>query len=74
LYNASTIVEWLKAKTQGEKKLSALFERRLLPEFRPAFEAWKRTDPLNNPDAPAGPQLILEYRSSKEEQAVSLND
>jgi hypothetical protein len=74
LYNASTVVEWLKAETQGQKKLSDLFERRFLPEFRPAFEAWKTTDPLNNPDAPAGPQLMPEYRSSKSEQAVSLSD
>src|SRR5208282_5600654 len=43
LYNASTVVEWLKAEANGQKKLSDLFERRFLPEFRPAFEAWKKT-------------------------------
>ena len=74
LYNASTVVEWLKAEAQGNKKLSALFERRFLPEFRPAFEAWKKTDPVNNPNAPAGPQLMVEYRSSKTEAAARLND
>ena len=74
MYNASTVVEWLKAEAQGNKKLSALFERRFLPEFRPAFEAWKKTDPLNNPNAPAGPQLMVEYRSSKTEAAARLND
>jgi hypothetical protein len=67
------VVEWLKAEGQGNKKLSALFERRLLPEFRPAFEAWKKTDPVNNPNAPAGPQLMAEYRSSKTEAAAKLN-
>src|SRR5271163_4954 len=74
LYNAATVVEWLKAEAQGQKKLSDLFERRFLPEFRPAFEAWKKTDPLNNPGAPAGPQLMAEYRSSKSEMAARLND
>lgn len=74
LYNASTVVEWLKAQAQGEKKLAELFERRFLPEFRPAFEAWKKTDPLNNPNAPAGPQLMAEYRSSKAEEAARLNN
>jgi hypothetical protein len=73
LYNASTVVEWLKAEAQGNKKLSALFERRFLPEFRPAFEAWRKTDPVNNPNAPAGPQLMAEYRSSKTEAAGKLN-
>jgi hypothetical protein len=74
LYNASTVVEWLKAEAQGNKKLADLFERRFLPEFRPAFEAWKKTDPINNPDAPPGPQLMREYRSSKMEAAAKLND
>lgn len=73
LYNAATVVEWLKAEAHGEKKLADLFERRLLVEFRPAFEAWKKTDPLNNPDAPAGFQLMPEYRCSKAEEAAKLN-
>ncbi len=74
LYNASTVVEWLNAEAQGNKKLADLFERRFLPEFRPAFEAWKKTDPINNSNAPAGPQLMAEYRSSKTEEAARLND
>ena len=74
LYNASTVVEWLKAEANGQKKLADLFERRFLPEFRPAFEAWKQTDPLNNPDAPSGPFFMKEYRSSKTEEAAKLND
>ena len=74
LYNASTVVEWLKAEAHDDKKLTDLFERRFLPEFRPAFEAWKKTDPLNNPSAPAGPQLMAEYRSSKTEEAARLNN
>ena len=73
-YNASTVVEWLKAEAHGDKKLAALFERRFLPEFRPTFEAWKKTDPVNNPNALAGPQLMADYRSSKIEDAVRLND
>lgn len=68
------MVEWLKAEAHGDKKLADLFERRFLPEFRPAFEAWKKTDPLNNTNAPPGPQLMAEYRSSKTEQAAELND
>jgi hypothetical protein len=74
LYNASIVVEWLKAEAHSDKKLADLFERRFLPEFRPAFEAWKKTDPVNNPNAPPGPQLMPEYRSSKTEEAVKLND
>ena len=74
LYNASTVVEWLKAEAHNDKRLADLFERRLLPEFRDAFDAWKKTDPLNNPKSPASPQLMAEYRSSKTEEAAKLND
>src|ERR1700759_3064695 len=74
MYNAATVVEWLEAEAHNDKKLSALFERRLLPEFRPAFAAWKKTDPLNNPNAPAGPQRMAEFRSAKTQEAAKLND
>jgi hypothetical protein len=73
LYIASTVVEWLKAEAEGQRELSMIFERRILPEFRPAFEAWKRTDPIHNPNAPVGPQLMAEYRNSKSEVAEKLN-
>src|SRR5215813_10468953 len=47
LYNAATVSEWLKAEAQGQTKVAALFERRMLPTFREAFQAWKATDPVN---------------------------
>ncbi len=72
-YDAATVVEWLKAESQGQKKLAELFERRLLPTFRPAFEAWKKTDPINNPNAPPGPEGMAEYRSPRTEEAALLN-
>jgi hypothetical protein len=73
LYIAATVTEWLKAEAQGQHKLAELFERRILPEFRSTFEAWKQTDPINNANAPAAPQLMTEYRSSKTEEADKLN-
>jgi hypothetical protein len=73
LYTAATVVEWLKAEAQGQHKLAEIFERRILPEFRPAFEAWKKTDPITNPNAPPGPQVMPEYRNSRTEEAASLN-
>ena len=74
LYDASTVVEWLKAESEGNKKLAGLFERRLRPEFRPVFEVWKKTDPISNPNAPAGPQIMAGYRSAMTESAARLND
>ena len=73
LYNAATVSEWLKAEAQGQTKVAALFERRMLPTFREAFQAWKATDPVNNPSAPPGPQFMTEYHSAKTEEAARLN-
>src|SRR5215472_9660921 len=74
LYTASTVAEWLNAEAHGDKKLADLFERRIPPEFRPAFEHWKGLDPINNPNAPPAPLQMLEYHSSMTEQATKLND
>jgi hypothetical protein len=72
-YNANNVDEWLKAEVHGEKNLAELFERRFLPEYRPAFEAWKKTDPLHNPKAPAGPLLMPEYHDSNAAEFTRLD-
>jgi len=72
-YNANNVNEWLKAEVHGEKNLAELFERRFLPEYRAAFEAWKKTDPLHNPNAPAGPLLMPEYRDSNAAEFTRLD-
>jgi hypothetical protein len=73
LYAAATVAEWLKAEAQGQTKLAELFERRMLPDFRPAFEAWKKTDPIHNANAPAAPESMTEFHSPKTEEAAKLN-
>lgn len=73
MYDAATVVEWLKAEVSGQTQLADIFERRLLPEFRPAFEAWKKTDPVHNLNAPAGPAQMPEYRNTMAGQAAKMN-
>jgi hypothetical protein len=72
MYDALTVTEWLKAEAHGDTKLAELFERRLFPEFRPAFEAWKETDPIHNSNAPAGPMVMPEYRNVAVEESAEL--
>jgi hypothetical protein len=72
-YDAANVVEWLKAKARHEDNLADLFERRFLPDFRPAFEAWKRTDPIHNSNAPSGPAYMPEYRNPTADRAAELN-
>lgn len=72
-YDAATVVDWVKAEFDGKTKLADFFESRLLPEFQPAFQAWKKTDPLHNPQAPRGPALMPNYRDFRGEDARKKN-
>jgi hypothetical protein len=46
---------WVNAKASGNKQLQRFYHQRFRPEFRPIFDAWLATSPLNNPDAPPTP-------------------
>jgi hypothetical protein len=74
LFNTSTLGFWLQEKAAGDEKAARLFERRFLPEYHVAFNAWLRTDPLNNPRAPAGPVLMPQYHSTTAEQAAKAGE
>jgi hypothetical protein len=71
LYDTSTFGFWLQEKAQGDEADARLFERRFRPEYRPAFEAWLKTDPLHNPKAPPGPIFMPQYRNAAAERAVA---
>ena len=69
LYDSTTFSFWLQSKAQDDLAAQRLFERRFRADFRPAFEAWLRTDPFHNPKAPPGPLLMPEYRNASAAQA-----
>lgn len=73
LYDASTFNAWLGAEQAGNADLAALLLRRFRPEYRVAFDSWLRTDPLHNPDAPAGPMFMPEYRNAMSDRAAALD-
>jgi len=72
IYNTNVLNAWLNAKMQGYEEIAKFYERRFLPEFKIAFDAWIKLDPINNSQAPAGPILMPEYHSSKMEEANNL--
>jgi hypothetical protein len=74
IYDALTFAEWLKANAMGNEKVADLFLRRFRPEYRVAFDAWIKMDPLNNPNAPPGPMLMAEYHNAHLEEAAKLED
>jgi len=68
---------WLEVKTEGNAQLTALYERRFRPEFRPAFDAWIAEDPLNNPKATPSPLYEKQYvlaNAKKADRLESLGD
>jgi hypothetical protein len=61
LFDRLALNSWLDAKHHKDATLAAMCERRFTPEFRTAFDAWLKTDPLGNPQAPSGPFKMPEY-------------
>ena len=73
LYNTNVLNAWLDANMQGQKQIAQFYERRFLKEYKIAFDAWIKTDPINNSNAPPGPTYVPGYRSSKTEEASNLS-
>jgi hypothetical protein len=70
--DASMFNAWFSAHVVGNTDEEAVAIRRMRPEYRVAFEAWRRTDPDHNPNAPGGPQNMPEYKVPKAAQAKVL--
>jgi hypothetical protein len=65
--------EWIRARDAKNQQLADAYRDRLSPEYRVAFEAWLKTNPLTNADAPSGPTAMPEYRNALLEKAAELN-
>lgn len=74
IYNTNTLNAWLNAKMQGFEQIAEFYEQHFLPEFKIAFDAWMKLDPINNSQAPFGPRYMQEYHSSKMEEANNLTE
>jgi hypothetical protein len=60
-FDASTFNAWFSAYVAGNKKAELVAERRFRPNFLLAFNAWLKTDPFTNPNAPRGPTYMPQY-------------
>jgi hypothetical protein len=54
--------DWIEAKSRGNETLARFYRTRMPVAFRPSFEAWLATRPLENPDAPPTPFAMEGYR------------
>jgi hypothetical protein len=73
LYDSSTFSAWLTADAANNTTLTNLFERRMRPEYKVAFDAWLKLDPLHNPSAPPGPAFMPQYHNAAAQQAAKLD-
>src|SRR5262245_10339921 len=65
--------EWIRARDAKNPQLADAYRDRLSDEYRVAFDAWLKTEPLTNPAAPSGPTSMPEYRNALLAQAAELN-
>jgi len=60
-FDALTFNAWFTAYVAGNKNAMRVAEMRFRPNFLVAFNAWLKTDPFTNPNAPKGPTYMPEY-------------
>jgi hypothetical protein len=65
--------EWIRARDAKNPQLADAYRDRLSDEYRVAFDAWLKTEPLTNPDAPSGPTAMPQYHNALLAQAAELN-
>jgi hypothetical protein len=73
LGDAVTMNAWLGAHFSGDANEVRVTEKRFLPELKIAFDAWIKTHPFTNPNAPAGPQAMPQYKPPGQAASVSLD-
>jgi hypothetical protein len=72
--DVATFTQWVDAYARGETELTDFYRTRFREEFRPAFEAWLASRPLENPDAPLTPFALPEYQLASAAEAERLDE
>ena len=70
-FDSSTFEAWFAAYAAKNALAMTVAERRFRPAFRVAFDAWQRTDPEHNPNAPEGPTYMPEYKQPEQARTNS---
>ena len=67
--DAATFTAWLQAHDDNKPELQEDLEHRFSADYKVAFDAWLKTDPFSNDDAPVGPAATREYHNRLAEKA-----
>lgn len=73
LLDVVTFNTWIHLRETKDPAGGRLYERRFSPAYKVAFDAWLRTDPFNNANAPAGPTYMPEYHNALLMRSGQLN-
>jgi len=60
--DAVTFNAWYSAHIAGNENDMRVAQKYFLPAYRVAFDAWLATKPFTNPNAPAGPEAMPQFR------------
>jgi hypothetical protein len=71
--DVATFTEWVNAYARHETFLLGFYRRRFRPEFERAVNAWVKTRPLKNPDAPLTPFAMPQYHVAAQAGAQRLD-
>ena len=71
--DVATFIAWADADRSGDKDLADFYVNRFRDEFKPAFDAWVATHPLENSDAPPTPFAMDEYQVAAKNEAARLD-
>jgi hypothetical protein len=75
VFNSGTFTAWLQAYAAGDSKLKNILSERFTQEYKVAFNAWLKLDPLNTPaGVPPGPHFMPEYKDPLAKQAKELSE
>ena len=72
-FDSLTFNSWFTAYVAGNKQAMRVAEFRFRPNFQVAFNAWLKTHPFTNPNAPKGPTYMPQYRQPELAQARRLD-
>ena len=72
-FDSLTFNAWFTAYVARNKNAMRVAEYRFRPDFLVAFNAWLKTHPFTNPNAPKGPTYMPEYRQPELDRANRLD-
>jgi hypothetical protein len=68
-FDASMFITYIEARSRNDEKVEKFLYHRFRPEMRKAVDAWLKTDPENDPNAPKSPFKMQEYAQEEEQDA-----